>query len=170
MALGLDGIRHIGVEFRRPKRQQDVLVAWYHEAVRRQLEGIDLFKAGAIFLDDLTCRVRRACARELNLHERIFLLEPVEQRLDLRARGVEEQAALAPCAVLEPLLAIGTSVVGNRLDARRLGVGLPDAKQAGEHDQAHVPAWMNRHVVFPTPEVIRNGSRETGGLSSAVTL
>jgi hypothetical protein len=85
---GLDRGRFVVGQFGRGKRLQQPLLARHHQAVGRQLVGVDLIEAGAVFLDHLAGHVDRGGARHRHLDEGIFLHEPIEQRLDLRAGRV----------------------------------------------------------------------------------
>jgi hypothetical protein len=112
-----DRVGIVSAHLRRLERLQDVFVTRHHQAVGGKLERIDLVVARPIFLKHLARRFGRAAAHQLDFDVGIFLLEAVEQRLDLRAGGVEQQACFAPRAVFEDLLTIGAGVVGDRFHA-----------------------------------------------------
>src|SRR5712671_2618193 len=119
--------------------------------MRGKLEGIDLLEAGAIFLDHLAGGVGGACARQLDFHIRVFLLEAVDQRLDLRAGGIEEQAALAPGALLEDRLPVEPGVAGDGFDSE-LRTHAGRSSQRGEHRETEDCARSHPNLPDLLPE------------------
>jgi hypothetical protein len=120
VASGLDCVVRKRCEFGRAERLQYALVAGQNEAGRSKLEGIDLLEAGAVFLEHFARRVGGARARKLDPQIRILGLEAVDQRLDLRARRIKEQATFPFGARFQHGLSIGAGRIGNSLDCRRL--------------------------------------------------
>src|SRR5262245_3971304 len=115
--------------------------------MRGQFERVDFLEAGAIFLDHLARGVGGARTRELNAQIGMLLLESVDERLDLGASGIEEEATLAPGALLQDRLPVGAGVVGDGLDARWLRRRISGREQRRERDQPKECA--RSHVSLP---------------------
>ena len=123
VAARLDRGRLVIRRLRRGEGLQDTLVARDHQPVRSEFEGVGEMNAGGIFFQHLGGHVDRRSAGQLGAQIGIFLPEAVDQRLDLRAGGIDQQRALLAGALLQNVLAVGTGIVSDRCDRARLRVG-----------------------------------------------
>jgi len=120
MARGLDGGRLERRALRRAEGLKDVRVSDEDQSFGGELEHVELLITGAMFRQRPVCDVGLRAALHGDFQIRIFALEALDQRLDLRARGVEQKAALGSGARFQHGLAVAARIIRDCLD----GLGL----------------------------------------------
>jgi hypothetical protein len=82
----------------------------------------------------------------------MFLLEPIDQRLDLGAGGIEQQAALAPGALFQNRPPVEPSIVSDGLDPEGLRTYARRSSQRGKHGETEDCARSHLTLPDPLPE------------------